>query len=167
MKIVKVKAFNLQNVKEETGLELSKNATFSWKKAGKPIGVEFEEFAKNYLEKNKVENAYIIEELPTEDKRLNPYKINSISSTGQRKYKTIYELINSETGEILGKAEHKNAAMDLAREIVREYREILGENVKHYCRLVKVVSEGEPKAFTFEYIPGKGTKIGKYIVFSE
>jgi hypothetical protein len=167
MKIVKVEAFNLQSVKEETGMELSKNATPSWKKAGQPVGVELEEFAKNYLEKNKIESAYIVEESPVEDSRINPYKIESIATTGTRKYKLMYELINAETGEILGRAEHKNAAMDLAREVVRENREALGVGVKHYCRLVKVVSEGEAKAFTFEYEPSAKTKIGKFIAFGE
>jgi hypothetical protein len=167
MKIVKVEAFNLQSVKEETGLGLERNATQAWKKVGQPVGVELEEFAKNYLAKHKIDSAYIVEESPVEDTRVNPYKIESITTTGARKYKTMYELINAETGEIMGRAEHKNEAIDLARQVVRDNREALGVGVKHYARLVKIVAEGEAKAFTFEYEPATNTKIGKFIAFGE
>lgn len=149
---------------------LFRNATTMWKKAGSPmIAEELNAFLADYLKKTTKNSpgvgCYIVLDPAVQDTRENPYKITNIPTEGKRKFKRVYELVNSETGAIIGQADSKDEAMTLAKSIVSEKREELGIGVKHVCRIANVVVEGQPEAFTFEYTPSLNAKPGKFLLF--
>jgi hypothetical protein len=167
MKKVNVSAYSIKGVKEAVNFAVEVNATTAWKKAGspEPDSDGFDAFATEYLQKKKVEGAYVVIEAGREDSRENPYDIKNVKSVGKRKMKRVYELIDTNTQEILGVADDKESAKALAREIVREKRDSLVAGTLHECRVKMVVEEGTPVAFTFSYVPGANTKLGSYVAF--
>lgn len=170
MKTVNVKAYSISDVKKQAPFSLVKNATTMWKKAGSPVaGEELKEFMKNYLKK-ATKNAlgqgcYIVLDPAVSDSRENPYKITNIPTEGKRKFKRVYELVNTSTGQIIGSADSKEEAIKLAKTIVSKQKDELGVNVKHVCRVANVVVEGQAEAFHFEYAPSKNAKMGTFLLF--
>lgn len=170
MKTVNVKAYSLSDVKKQSPFELTTNATIAWKKAGSPIaGEELKTFLSNYLTKAtknvKGLGCYVVMDQAVSDSRENPYTITNIPTEGKRKFRRIYELVNSVTGEILGAGASKEAALVEAKKIVSERREELGVGVKHKCRIVEIVVEGNADAFEFEYTPSQNAKQGTFLLF--
>lgn len=170
MKTVNVKAYSLNEVKKQTPFTLVKNATQMWKKAGSPTaGQELKDFLTAYLTKHTKNipgaGCYIVIDAAVSDSRENPYKILNIPTTQKRKMKKIYELVNVETEQVLGTADSKEDAINLAKELVTSKKEELGVGVKHECRIKKVVTEGEATAFTFEYVPSQNAKVGTFLCF--
>ena len=170
MKTVNVKAYSVSDVKKQSPFNLVKNATTMWKKAGSPMmGEDLKSFMKAYLQK-ATKNAsgqgcYIVIDPAVSDSRENPYKIHNIPTEGKRKFKRVYELVNAHTNEVIGSADSKEAAIDLAKDLVTKAKETLGVGVKHFCRIANVVVEGQPTAFTFEYTPSQNAKQGTFLLF--
>lgn len=170
MKKVTIKGYSVNEIKAKAPFQLVKNATIMWKKAGSPtLEEDLKAFMKDYLEKhtkNAVgQGCFIILDSPVQDSRENPYKIHNIQTDGPRKFKRVYELVNTTTGAILGSAFTKEEAINLAKIIVSDKREDLGAGVKHICRISSVVVEGVADAFTFEYTPSANTKEGTFLCF--
>ncbi len=170
MKTVNVKAYSVNDVRKQSPFTLVKNATTMWKKAGSPVaGEELKEFMKSYLTK-ATKNAlgqgcYIVLDPAISDSRENPYKIHNIPTEGKRKFKRVYELVNSTTGQIIASGDSKEEAIKLAKTIVSKEKEKLGVGVKHICRVANVVVEGQSDAFTFEYVPSQNAKQGTFLLF--
>lgn len=170
MKIVNVKAFSLSDAKKNVPFGvIKKNATQMWKKAGCPEGLELREFCKNYLEKHtdNLPNVacYIVINNAISDSRENPYKVTNVVTNGKRKFKRMYELVNVTDGTVLGVASSKEEAKKLAKSVVSKLKQTLGVGVKHICRIVNVVTEGQTDAFTFEYVPSQNAKEGTFLFF--
>ena len=170
MKIVNVKAYSVNDVRKNSPFQLVKNATTMWRKAGSPVaGEELKTFMREYLAKETKnfpgQGCYIVVDSAVSDSRENPYKIHNIPTEGKRKFKRVYELINSATGELIDSAESKEEAIKLAKAIVTKQKETLGVGVKHVCRIANVVVEGQAEAFTFEYTPSQNAKEGTFLLF--
>jgi len=97
------------------------------------------------------------------DTRERPYTIEDVKNEkGARKYKTIYSLIDKETGsEIAHTDETKAKAKEIAKKLYTD-KNYKGNLI---CTYTKQVVEGEPVAFTATYTPSKSTKVGVYEVF--
>ena len=124
------------------------------------------EFMLDYLakkSKNCPNAGYIITVEPSvADTRERPWKIEDIKNEqGKRKYKKTYQLIDDETGVVLGEVQtNKSDAKNLAKDVIKN-----GFKGKGTCRLAHKVVEGQEKVFTFQYEPSKNTKNGTWLVF--
>ena len=96
------------------------------------------------------------------DTRERPYTIvDRKNEQGKRKYKTIYQLFDKETGALIGETDTTKAeAKKLAKELIAN-----GFHGKMICKYNKQVVEGECVAFEAEYTPSKSCKQGRYLVF--
>lgn len=171
-KIVESKAFTkaeaLNQVVENNGIQVIKDATQAWKNAGKPITEkELRKFCAEYLQENTKYavgiGCSITVEPGVADTRERPYKISDIKNEqGKRKFKTAIQGVDKVTGEVLFTvADTKSAAKEAAKELYTKH----GYTGKGYARYVKIVESGETGAFEFEYAPSKSAKQGTYLVF--
>ncbi len=81
----------------EVELELMKNATQAWKKAGSPInGKILNAFMEKYLKEKKCVGAYIQLEAASNDTRMHPYTVINESTNGRRKSSTVYQIKEAE-----------------------------------------------------------------------
>lgn len=171
-KIVETKAFTkaeaLNQVVENNGIQVIKDATQAWKNAGKPVtDKELRKFCAEYLQKETKFAAgigcAITVESGVADSRERPYTVTDIKNEqGKRKYKTAIQGIDCATGEILftcfgTKTEAKEMAKDLYKK-----NDFKGDILANY---VKVVEFGETGAFEVTYTPSKSAKQGTYLVF--
>jgi len=179
----KVKAHESANVDVE--LEMMKNATQAWKKAGSPMKTkDLNAFMAAYLLDKKVQGAYLVIEAASDDTRLRPYSVINEVTKGKRKTTTFYQVteadlkvktktvVNEEgeeiqkhevevlaLGAVEGKAERKDAAFKLMKELIEE-------NKKDYAvKIVKEVTDGQPFAGYGIYTPSKSAKQGKFMFF--
>lgn len=187
MKIIESQGYNKQKALEATGLDVEldrlKNATQSWKKAGSPVNTkQLNEFLTKYVKEKKVVGAYIVVDGSSDDTRMRPYKVINEVTQGKRKAKTFYQIkeaalkikanvTTNEEGEevtnydvkvtnigaVEGRAERKEAAMKLMKELIEE-------NKKDYViEIVKEVVEGQKYAGYGVYTPSKSAKLGKFL----
>lgn len=125
------------------------------------------QFMVDYLEKKSKAVAgvgfVITEESAVADTRERPYKVTDVKNEqGARKYATIYQLVDAETGVVLAETnETKAKAKELGKELYTD-KDFRG-NLK--CLYTKQVIDGEPVAFTMEYAPSKNSRVGSYICF--
>ena len=157
---------------EKAPFTVVKDATQAWKNFKKKMtnGVsqkDQRQFMIDYLAKNS-KNApgigySITLESAVADTRERPYKIENIKNEkGPRKYKTIYQLKDSKTGEVIAETdETKQKAKELAKSLYtdKKYR---GDLI---CTYTKQVVDGEPVAFKVSYTPSKSAKMGSYLAF--
>lgn len=105
----------------------------------------------------------IVDENAVVNTRECPYVYENMKNEkGSRKYKTVFQLIDENTGQILATAEgNKKNAREIARQLYTEkdYRGDLK------CVYSHQVVSGEPIAFKMSYAPSKNTKPGAYTVF--
>ena len=140
----------------------------AWKAYYKgPVGaMEFREFLLNYLKKNSKYGlgiGFYIELKPAVlNSSKKPYRMSYIKTSGIRKYKCIYQLIEKETNKILVDGIEQKAQAKL---IAKELYSKKGYTGELYCKLVKQVVEGEPIIFEMSYKPSKKTCMGTYLVF--
>ncbi len=167
-KKVEVKGFTKQEAIAEAPFQVIRDATQAWKSAGKPITEKaLKEFCADYLAKHTKYAAgigcSITFEAGSADTRERPYTVKDIKNEkGKRKYKTGYQGINPETGEILfTNFDTKNKAIEMAKELYTKAN--YKGNIS--CDYIKGVSEGESKAFEVIYTPSKSAKQGTYICF--
>lgn len=189
MKTVEAQGYSKQKAFEVTGLDVEldmlKNATLSWKKAGSPMNTkELNSFMAAYIKSKKAVGAYLVVEPSSDDTRTRPYKVINEVTNGKRKAKTFYQIKEAEfkvktttakneegedvestevsvisTGVIEGRAERKEAAMKLMKELIEE-------NKKDYIiEIVREVVEGQKYAGYGQYTPSKSAKKGKFIFF--
>lgn len=182
---VEIKAYSKDEAISKAPFAILKDATQSWKNAGKPVMNGMIDFMLDYLKKN-TKNApgvgCIITVKPgVADSRERPYKINDIINevvtgtvtkkdedgneievpTTKRKFVTTYVIVDDETNEILDKSyENKTEARRRLAELYVD-----GYKGKATCFYTKEVIEGEPRAFTGEYCPSINTELGCYLAF--
>lgn len=159
-----------KEIMENTLFHYSGDATQAfknWKQSQKGAVTEREvkEFMLDYLNKkskNCPGSGFMITVDPAvSDTRERPYSIEDIPNEGRRKFKKTYQLIDVETGVVLGETqENKAVAKQLAKEIIKG-----GFKGKMKCNLAHKVIEGQETVFTAEYTPSKNTKNGTWICF--
>lgn len=97
MNSIEVQGYSKQKAYEATGLdvelEMFKNATVAWKKAGSPVGDKaLKNFAANYLKEKKARGAYVVVEAASDDTRIRPYEVINEVTQGKRKTTTFYQI---------------------------------------------------------------------------
>ena len=189
MKTVEAQGYSKEKALEATGLdvqlEMLKNATQAWKKAGSPMNTkELNRFMAEYIKKNKLVGAYLVIEPSADDTRLRPYSVINETTTGKRKTTTTYQIkeadlkvkystVINEAGEAVevpsvevigvGAVEARADKKDLA---LRLMKELIEENHKDYVvEIVKEVTEGQRYAGYGQYTPSRSAKLGKFLFF--
>lgn len=189
MQTVEAQGYSKEKALEATGLdvqlEMLKNATQAWKKAGSPMNTkDLNRFIADYIKKNKLVGAYLVIEPSSDDTRLRPYSVINETTTGKRKTTTTYQIKeadlkvkyatavdeNGETVEIpsvevigVGAVEARADKKDLALKIMKE---LIEENHKDYVvEIVKEVTEGQRYAGYGQYTPSRSAKLGKFLFF--
>jgi hypothetical protein len=179
----KAKAHETAGVDVE--LDMMKNATQAWKKAGSPIKTkDLNAFMAGYLKEKKVQGAYLVVEAASDDTRLRPYSVINEVTKGKRKTTTFYQVIEAELkvktktttneegeqvethevevldlGPVATKAERKDTAMKAMKELIEN-------NKRNYAiKIVKEVTDGQPYAGYGIYTPSKSAKQGKFMFF--
>lgn len=97
------------------------------------------------------------------DTRERPYTITDVKNKqGARKYKTIYQIVDAETGKVLCETDETKAkAKEMAKALYTEK----GFKGNLVCKYTKQVIDGEPVAFNVCYTPSKSSHVGTYLVF--
>ena len=189
MKSIETQGYSKAKAHETAGveveLEMMKNATQAWKKAGSPINTKIlNNFMTDYLKSKKVAGAYLVIEPASDDTRLRPYSVINEVTHGKRKSTTFYQIIESdlkvtpktvttEEGEekttyevkvlnegiVAGKATRKDAAFKLMKELIEENK------TTYAVKIVKEVTDGQAYAGYGVYTPSKSAKLGKFMFF--
>lgn len=193
MKTVEASGYSKQKAFESTGLDVDldmlKNATQAWKKAGSPMDSKaIGRFMAQYIKEKKAVGAYLVIEPAADDTRLRPYSVINETTKGKRKATTVYqikpaefkvkwtstEVTNEEgvveevkeaavtvtsLGAVEGKTDKKDAAMKLMKELIEA-------NKKDYViEIVKEITDGQKYAGYGQYTPSKSAKMGKFLFF--
>ena len=168
MKKFTIKAYSFDEAKQkalEEGMTIVRNVTPSFKKENP---VDFDTFASQMLEKNKLTNAtgvgcIVVADAGSADTRERPYRIDDVKNeSGARKYKTIYQIVDKATGKVLAQTDETKAK---AKEIAKALYTDKGFKGDLVCTYTKQVVDGEPTAFTATYTPSKSSRVGSYLVF--
>ena len=189
MKTVEAQGYNKEKALESTGLdvqlEMLKNATQAWKKAGSPMNAkDLNRFMADYIKRNKLVGAYLVIEPSSDDTRLRPYSVINETTKGKRKTTTTYQIkeaelkvkftkmITEENEEIevpvvdvisVGAVEARADKKDTALKLMKDLIEV---NKKDYVvEIVKEVTEGQKYAGYGQYTPSKSAKLGKFLFF--
>ena len=144
------------------GLKIVRNVTPSYKNAGCPTGQNLLDFGVSMLEKNRLDGVtgvgvMCVVEDGKPDTRERPYTFKDNPTSGGRTKTRMYFVRTKDTDHFVGKAPDKGTAVKLAKAAMTEYKEDM------VCTIMYEVSD--PEAFTLEYTPTTGTKIGTYVVF--
>ena len=144
------------------GLKIVRNVTPSYKNAGCPTGQDLLDFGVSMLEKNRLDGVtgvgvMCVVEDGKPDTRERPYTFKDNPTSGGRTKTRMYFVRTKDTDHFVGKAPDKGTAVKLAKAAMTEYKEDM------VCTIMYEVSD--PEAFTLEYTPTTGTKIGTYVVF--
>lgn len=105
----------------------------------------------------------ITQEAAVADTRERPYRIEDIKNEkGARKYKTIYQLVDTATGAVIAETDKTKAkAKEMAKDLYTNH----GFKGNIICTYTKQVVDGEPVAFKASYTPSKSSRVGTYLVF--
>lgn len=165
MRKLEIQAYTLDEAKINAfkqGITVVQDATRSWKKSGSPVLTkDMDIFAADFLEQKGMfdfEGAGIIIAIKsgTKDTRKKPYKVISSRRKGRCKlYRTI-EIRLKRNHEVIGEAVNKTEALNLAKSLIRNFR----ENV-----YAKTVYNTKDIDFELEYMPSTKAEKGQYIVF--
>ena len=163
--MIEIKAYTYAEavaIAAEKGLKIVRNVTPSYKNAGCPTGQNLLDFGVSMLEKNKLDGitgvgVMCVVEDGKPDTRERPYTFKDKPTSGERTKTRMYFVRTRDTDHFVGKAPDKGAAVKLAKTAMAEYKEDM------VCTIMYEVSDSE--AFTLEYTPTTGTKIGTYVVF--
>lgn len=189
MKTVEVQGYSKQKAFEAANLDVEmdmlRNATMAWKKAGSPMNTkELNKFMAAYLKDKKAQGAYIVVEAASDDTRLRPYSVINETTKGKRKTTTTYQIKQADlkvkhvsttdeegvvtevpvvtvisVGAVEGRAGRKDEAFKLMKELIEE-------NKRDYVvEIVKEVTEGQKYAGYGQYTPSKSAKLGKFMFF--
>lgn len=164
MDVLRIRAYNYRDAKEiakQYGFDECKNATRQWIKAGKPTNPnKIKEFQvemmtgwfKNWIKPGR---GLIISLQPGVRLRRVQWKLTHFVP-GWQKLKFMYEIRLEADGALIGQAPYKRQAMNLAKKLMRKYREpIIGYAVLKNPQLGY-------KTFKLEHAQ---TEKGRYIVF--
>ena len=191
MKTVEAQGFSKEKALEASGLnvemELLKNATMAWKKAGSPLdNKELKRFMEEYMKRNKLVGGYIVIESASDDTRTRPYSVINETTKGKRKTATTYQIKPAEfkvkyvkstdedgnevetanvevlsTGAVEARADKKDLALKMMKELIEANRK------DYVIEVVKEVVTGQKFAGYGKYTPSKSAKIGKFLFFAQ
>lgn len=162
-----------------------KNATLAWGKKGSPLNTkDLSKFAQEYMTKQKLVGCYIVIENSSADTRERPYKIINEVTTGKRKTKRSYQIMEAELqvknaptvdeegkkkdnftvkvlseGAVEAKADKKETAFNLMKDLIDT------TNKNYVVKIVNEVVEGQTYAAYGLYTPSKSAKLGKFVFF--
>ncbi len=186
----KAKAF--ETTKMDVELDMLKNATLAWKKAGSPLSTKgLNTFMAGYIKDKKCLGAYLVVDQSSDDTRLRPYTIINEVTTGRRKATTTYQVKEADfkvkmvdkfdkEGELV-KDEETGEALKVAKVTVatvgavegkaerkdaalKLMKTLIEENKKDYVvEIVKEITGGQRYAGYGQYTPSKSAKIGKFV----
>lgn len=163
-----INAYSLEEAKEkaiEMGLTVVRNVTQSWKNANCPLtDKDFKMFAVDVMAKNRLsqtEGVGLIVALNpgSKDTRERPYTFKNNVVEGKRSIKRVYEIRLKDTDELIGEAETKGDAIDLAKALMSKYKKDMVSTI------VYRVTEDKDVSFELVYTPSASAKEGKYVVF--
>ena len=163
-----IKAYSLDEAKQKAadmGLTVVRNVTQSWKNVNSPVtDKDFKVFAVDIMAKNRLtqtEGVGLIVALDpgSKDTRERPYSFKNNIVEGRRSIKRVYEIRLKDTDELVGEAETKGDAIDLAKTLMTKYR------TNMVATIVYRVTEDKDVAFELNYTPSASAKEGKYVVF--
>ena len=165
MKMIEIKAYTYAEavaIAATKGLKIVRNVTPSYKNADCPTGQDLIDFGISMLEKNKLDGdigvgVMCVIEDGKPDTRERPYTFKDCPSSGERTKTRMYVVRTKDTDHFVTKAPDKGTAVRLAKAAMSEYKEDM------VCTIMYEVSD--PEAFTLEYTPTSGTKIGTYVAF--
>lgn len=109
MKLVEAQGYNKKKAYESAGLDVEldmlKNATQAWKKAGSPLNSkEMQKFLTNYIKDKRAVGAYLVVDPSSDDTRTRPYTIINEVTAGRRKATTVYQVKEATFNVKLNKA---------------------------------------------------------------
>lgn len=171
-KVMEVNGATKEEALENVPFDIMGDATQAykmWKK--KQVGTITEsdkrQFMLDYLakkSKNVAGVGFVITlESAIADTRERPYRIDDVKNElGTRKYKTVYQIMDKDTGKVLAQAEGTKAR---AKELVKALYTEKGYKGNIIVSYAKVVMDGQPIAFTATYTPSKSTRSGSYLCF--
>lgn len=185
----KAKAFETTNLDIE--LDMLKNATLAWKKAGSPMGTkDLNKFMSGYIKDKKAMGAYLVVDPSADDTRLRPYTVINEVTQGRRKASTVYQIkeaefkvkmidkvdeegqtVTDENGDVVkvpkvtvvstGAVEGRADRKDAA---LKTMKELIEANKKDYViEIVKEITDGQKYAGYGQYTPSKSAKVGKFV----
>lgn len=163
-----INAYSLEEAKEkavEMGLTIVRNVTQSWKNANMPMSdKDFKVFAVDVMSKNRLTQTegvgLIVAVNPgSKDTRERPYTFKNNVVEGRRSVKRVYEVRLKDTDELVGEADTKGDAIDLAKALMTKYKKDM------VATIVYRVTDDKDVAFTLDYTPSASAKEGKYVIF--
>ena len=164
MKKITINAYSFEEAKQkalEEGITVVRNVTPSFKKENP---VDFDVFAQQMLEKNKLTNAtgvgcIVVSEVGSADTRERPYEFINNVTEGQLTKKRVFEIRTVSDDTLVAEAETKVEAARLAKAAMKNVKQDL------VCKQVYRVDDDHALAFSLNYVPSSNTKLGTYIVF--
>lgn len=164
MRKLTIKAYSFDEAKQkalEEGITVVRNVTPSFKKENP---VDFDVFAQQMLEKNKLTNAtgvgcIVVAEAGSADTRERPYEFINNVTEGQLTKKRVFEIRTASDDTFVTEAETKVEAARLAKVAMKTTKQDL------ICKQVYRVDDDHALAFSLKYVPSSNTKLGTYIVF--
>ncbi|MDD7757425.1 MAG: hypothetical protein PUJ51_23540 [Clostridiales bacterium] len=164
MRKLTIKAYSFDEAKQkalEEGITVVRNVTPSFKKENP---VDFDVFAQQMLEKNKLTNAtgvgcIVVSEAGSADTRERPYEFINNVTEGQLTKKRVFEIRTASDDTFVAEAETKVEAARLAKVAMKTTKQDL------ICKQVYRVDDDHALAFSLKYVPSSNTKLGTYIVF--
>ena len=164
MKKITINAYSFEEAKQkalEEGITVVRNVTPSFKKENP---VDFDVFAQQMLEKNKLTNAtgvgcIVVSEAGSADTRERPYEFINNITEGQLTKRRVFEVRTAADDTLVAEAETKNEAARLAKAAMKTAKQDL------ICKQVYRVDDDHALAFSLKYVPSSKTKLGTYIVF--
>lgn len=142
----KTKAFETTGIDVE--LNMLKNATQAWKKAGSPLSTKsINTFMAEYIKAKKAVGAYVVVEAANDDTRLRPYNVINEVTTGKRKSTTTYQVKEAElavkyvkdTKVVKTKAKDEESGEEVETEKVVEFMS------PYHKETIKVVTKTKDK----------------------
>lgn len=168
MKKFEISAYSIEEAKEkalEMGITVMSNVTKSWRNANCPMNdKDLRLFAMEMMDKHRYTTLegvglMIVIDAGSKDTRKRPHKFENNIVEGKRSTKRIFEIRLKSNDQLIGEAETKSDAIELAKDLMTEYREDM------YSTIVYRVLENKDIAFTLKYEPSISAKLGKYVVF--
>ncbi len=169
MKKLEIKAYSLEEAKEKSlqqGIEVVQNVTKSWEKAGEPKNeIALRQFAADQLERLRLGNNESLGIMIVMDKGVKntlkfPYKIHNKVTDGKRTTKRVVEIRLKSNDKLVGEADSKKLALEVAKELMNEYQEDM------YATVVYRVQGGQDVVFEMEYVLSSKANEGTYLVYA-
>ena len=164
MKKFEIAAYSYYEAKEKAlsmGIDVAHNVTVSYKNDNPS---DFDSWANDMLVKNRLADSagvglMVVLDAGSADTRQRPYEFVNNVVEGQLSKKRVFQ-IKTKSGKIVAEANTKVDAVRVAKSMMKTVREDM------VCEQVYKVLEPKNVAFTLNYVPSVGTKLGKYVVFS-